>query len=156
MDSFDVFAGSNIAGFDYLEFIPSSSVTHIPDQEDGVISQAISNTLGALFSLKATKSTIVFNESPGNDAAGNFFSQEISAFLAKVTPEILAKLKSMENYAFIVVVKDNNNLKRLVGTIESPLLFRYKTDQKTTPQERNGVLVEFFGKSTDSAPFYLV
>ncbi len=145
----------NIGGCQSFQFIPVNQVVSIPDPIDFVIPTEPTLLSGAtFFNGYSTAKTLLFDEKTQKNNAGEYFLQKISGFYPKIRPSILKLFKEMKNHKFIVLVHDNNNMLRMVGTLEQPLEFSYSLSTGTNPVQRNGITFEFTAENELPAPMY--
>lgn len=139
-----------------LLFVPVEDVFIIPEAEaNGIIEDDIElNPDKEYFSIAFTEGTAQNKEPLKEVDAGNFFEQLISFYIAKQRPEVTAALMEMLERKFIVLLKNNNGERKLIGTIAEPLRFEFKPTIDPNHNGKNGYECNFFGDTVGKSKFY--
>lgn len=156
MNHFPAFAtADNLGGNKSFMFCPVGDIVSIPDPISNIVMTAATMATGKTFlNGYAAPKTLLFEENDQKNSAGTYFIQKISGFYPKITSTILALFKEMQNDKFILIVKDNNGYIRLVGSLEQPAQFRYKSSTASNIPSRNGISFGFEAQSIYPALFY--
>lgn len=154
MSNFPKAKTDNLGGVRKFEFIASNNVLSIPIPVNAVISASIPLKSGSAFlEGYATAKTLLFEEKNKLSNAGTSFLQEISGFYPGNTPEIIDFFSNMLRHNYIIKITDSNNYLRLVGTLESPLVFAFDLSTEAAVPKRPGIKYSFFAENILPAPF---
>ncbi|HNW90987.1 MAG TPA: hypothetical protein PK664_06540 [Paludibacteraceae bacterium] len=155
MKSFINFNMETMGGCESFLFAPKEDILLIPAVVNNVIAQEIqfygSNTF---YFGAAIMDTLSFSEEQQDGDPGASFKTEITGMVPRLTAEYLDLFNEMRRHRFVVLVKDNNGLSRLVGTKSTGMKFWFKQSTKTTPSGLNGFEFGFSLSSEKPAPFY--
>lgn len=147
--------GDNLGGLASLAFIPVTYIASIPDPVDHEVKEAVVLHPGKQwFNAYATEDTMSFLENSDEDLEGMFFEPKLELFVPKGISVLAALFKEMKLHQYIVDCFDNNNVRRLIGTLDSPLDFKYKYNSRTKTTGLNGYTLTFFGQTIEPAPSY--
>ena len=146
---------SNIGGCHTFHFIKADNVQLIViNTLHNNVSELVLKLHTAFHSGYASFRSLQFQENMRNNDSGRFFLTRISGFYPGLTNHILNIFSAMQAQEFIVVITDNNNQKRLVGTPQSPLKFTFNQASGANPTQRNGFEFTFEGKLLCQSPFF--
>lgn len=154
MDNISKFAGPNLGGNRALQFLPVEAIATIPDPVNGAITgDIVLAGVSDFYSIYSTDGTLLFEETPKQDQAGEYYESSISAFIPKASVELLSILVNMQRSLYVVKVTDNNGLTRLAGNIANPLQMTFQVDPKDNVSSRNGIKITFAGRNPDPWPY---
>lgn len=157
MQNFTTFSGPNLGGCKSFLFIPINDISSIPDPVDMVISSAVVLRSGkSWYTGYSTLETLEFAERQKNTRAGSSFDKIINGSYPKQSNSMLALFNEMDGQRFVIQITDNNDVVRLVGTINNPLIFRFDFTTGQQAANLNGYKFVFEQEDTDPAPVYSV
>lgn len=81
---------------------------------------------------------------------GKLLSIAYKAFVPKRTPELDQVLNAMlPHEGYLLIYDDFNGYRRIAGTVETPLTFKFDLPSGKKPGDTNGVNIQFDGISTE-------
>ncbi|OFY87859.1 MAG: hypothetical protein A3F72_03020 [Bacteroidetes bacterium RIFCSPLOWO2_12_FULL_35_15] len=155
MDDITLFEDDNLGGIIRFKIAKADDVESIDDAIDGAITTEI--TLKAncrWYEVYATLGTIGYAEPTEDTNSGTVYKRNISAFSPKDTIEKTKIFNEMRNGKFIVDYTDSNKLRKIIGSIEEPVRFKYSLNTKSNIPELAGYNISFFGDGTHPAYVY--
>ena len=158
MDSFLLSDGfRNIPGIGYFNFIEYQGVSAIPSPTNSIIDTNL--TLVDGYSWKRGDLLTRTGEMSVNKritAAGPMYETEIKGFYPKITPTLTNQFYEMQDYRFLVVPKDQNYYKRLIGSLnQGAQFFVEESTRRLGDVTYNGYDLRFVWSSSRSPLFYL-
>ncbi|NCC47023.1 MAG: hypothetical protein EOM16_08320 [Bacteroidia bacterium] len=157
MNSFPTPEIQIVGGNQFFLFIPADNVSAIAIADGLQVKSQIPIQENTQWLLGyASPKSLSFSEKTLENDSGSTFLSEITGFYPGLTPEALAYFSELKNGRYIVLLKDNNNHTRLVGTPDNPLSFSYDQASGQTPTDRPGFAFAFKGHSIHESPFYVV
>lgn len=145
----------NVGGVETIEFALVSDIASIPDVvEMKVPTGIIMNTGKRFYKAPVTLESTLFADTATDSEHGKSYEKSITGFCPCDCNENAAQFDEMENARFVVIVKDNNGVKRIVGTIAEPLQFSIGRSTAQSTSETPGINLSFYGKGLQQSPFY--
>ena len=147
----------NMPGLSYFNFVELQGIAAIADPVNSIISTNITLKSG----YNWLRGDIVHTS--GNFEAGMKITEagpkwdvEISGFYPKITPALEDKFYQMQNYRWVVVPKDQNQYKRLLGSKFQGARFFVSEDTGNLGGDKiNGYRIGFAWEARRSPLFYL-
>lgn len=144
-------AGGNAS----FQFAPISYIYAIPLPVDGKVTTEINmNGDYTFLSGYSSPESLSFEEQMQQNAPGPTWQPVVKGFYPKATDDINSLLQEMSGHRFVLIVTDNNGVKRIAGNLSEPLSFRYRSATGVRPSERPGIEFEFSGICTSPSPVY--
>ncbi len=157
MEDINKHCDDNLGGVFLLNFIPVKEVASLAAPVDNKVCEALVTTAtGRWRACYGTEGTIKFTEDLQEDPNGDFHKVKLMLFTPKDRTELSNTLNLMRNKKFIVEYTDNNNHRKIIGTPDEPLSFRYSLDTGNAVPSRNGYALEFYGDVVEKSPTYFV
>lgn len=157
MNDINKHRGDNLGGLYHFRFIPKNDVNSIPVAISGKICEPVELKSGARwFDFYATEGTQSFNEDQQTNDHGNYFKLKLSGSTPKIRTEVSDIFNEMKDQEFIIDCTDNNGNRRLIGTINEPLRFSFKSDTGNGAQNKNAYSFEFYGDVSKVPPTYFI
>ena len=139
-----------------MEFCPVEGVNDIPEAITGSVSGNI--TLAAGYSWLTGEFLIRTSNYGGSmqrGSQGEFNALEVQGFYPKLTATATYNFSEMQGHQFIVLAKDHNGSRRIIGSLESPAFFDFsETSQNLGSGNQAGYNIRFSAKSKLPAFFY--
>jgi hypothetical protein len=156
MIDFPEINNEKMGGASSFNFIPQYSVSSIPNLSVNVITTPLVLKTGCawLKGLSLPKS-LTFNEVMKESDAGVLYEYTVTGSYPGQTPDLSALFAEMKPQPFVLDVTDNNNQRRLLGTLSNPVQFKYGYSSKDNPSQRPEYTFSFSYTSQKPAPFYL-
>lgn len=149
--------GDNLGGINSIQFIPVEDVISIPDPYGNkIIKPVVLGTGKRLFNAYATRGTIRYTQNPRITAAGTIYDKKLVASIPKEYAENEELYFQMRNRQFIVVYRNNNNIRKILSTLSEPLKFTADLDTGADVPNKNAHSITFFGEGSKPALFYNV
>jgi hypothetical protein len=157
MNDINKFCNDNLGGVNSFKFIPDTDILAMPTNINNSFLEPVFINNGARwYNCYATQDTIRYTEEKEKSKHGDFFSIKFVAFIPKDTDELSNNLESMNNKNFVIDYIDNNGNRKLIGSKENPLQFKYSLDTGSSMPNRNGYQIEFTAQSIHKMPTYFV
>lgn len=158
MDSFLLNDGfRNIPGISYFNFVEFQGASVIPSAASSIIDTNI--TLKSGYSWKRgdiLTRTGEMSVTKRITASGPIYDTEVKGFYPKITPTLTNQFYEMQDYRFLLVPKDQNYYKRLVGSInQGAQFFVEESTRRLGDVTYNGYDLRFSWSSSRSPLFYL-
>lgn len=158
MDSFLLSdAYRNIPGLCYFNFVEMQGIGSIPSAASSIIDTNI--TLKSGYSWKRgdiLTRTGELEVAKRVTPAGDAYDCAITGFYPKITPTMTNQFYLMQNYRFVVVPKDQNMYKRLIGNKFTGAIFTFKeSTRKLGDASLNGYDIRFEWTTNRPPLFYL-
>ena len=155
IESFPQLTPGTLGGCRGFEYVPASELLHIPRLRNGQVPAPVILKDGSAFRKGySTFKTLVFEEKIQENDSGKYYLCEIKGFYPKICHEILDLFARMAMDHFVVVVTDNNGLRRVCGTDDNPLNFSFDQGTGSEPASRAGISFSFRGQLPQPSPFY--
>lgn len=128
MDSFLLTDGfRNIPGISYFNFVEVQGIGSIPADDASIVDTNITLKSGYAWKRGEMLSRSgEFTLTKRITAAGPAYDCVVSGFYPKITPTLTHQFYLMQDYRFVVVPKDQNLYKRLIGNAYTGARFLYK------------------------------
>lgn len=145
----------NIGGSNALKFAYVDDVESIPDAIMQTVDQAIVMKTGKRFyDLPFTIETLGFTDTQSDSENGAMYEKSVKGFCPCDVSTNAAAFNYMENSRFILVVNDNNGLRRIIGTVAEPLQFKADRVSPAVTAETPGYNFSFYGQGAQQAYIY--
>ncbi len=147
----------NLGGLNNIEFALVDDIASIPDANGMLIATGIVMKAGAgkrFYCAPLTLESKGFTETGNDSSNGTSYSKQVAGFCPADVSENAGLFEQMENARFVLIVKDSNDRKRVVGTIEEPLQFKIDRNTQTNIDGNAGVNITWFGDGKGQSPFY--
>lgn len=145
----------NIGGSNALKFAYVDDVESIPDAVMQTVDMAIVMKAGKRFyDLPFTLETLGFTDTQADSENGALYDKSVNGFCPCDVTMNAGVFNYMENSRFILVIDDNNGLRRIVGTVAEPLQFKADRVSPPTTVETPGYNFSFYGQGTQQAYIY--
>lgn len=144
---------NHMAGMADFQFIEVEGIAAIPVALNQTITEPITPKAG--YSLATGYSSIdelEYDEKSKQSEDGQYFDARLKGF-APDSPAMIQTFSKMDGRRFVVLVIDNDGLKRLAGSIEQPLTFTADFETQTVSGQK-GHSYEFTGAIIKRAPIY--
>lgn len=147
----------NFPGLSYFNFVELQGISAIAGDTNSIIDTNI--TLASGYEWKRGEivhTTGVQQSALKRTAAGVKWEVEISGFYPKITPTLTNQFYLMQNYRWVVVPKDQNQYKRLIGSkYQGAEFFCSESSSQVGGQEIAGYQLGFRWEAKRSPLFYL-
>ncbi len=157
MRNIDQFIGDNIGGLESFLFIPVDDAISIARPVNHIIQEAVViNVAGGAqwFTAYITQGTLFYKEDKNKTVHGNPYNRSLVGFVPKDTEELAELFDEMGDVRFLIDCLDNNGKRKLVGSLDSPLVFASLMSSGEAPEGRNGHQLTFSGNASHKAYFY--
>lgn len=155
--SFIEFENESMGGCESFRFIPVNHTQSLADAVNSVTaSLPVAKTGKSILTGLAVMDTLSFSEGQEETNAGPFFKTLIKGFVPKLSVAYIALFNELKQGRHIVIIKDNNGLERICGTITHGLKFTFDQDTKDAPSGANGISFKFYGDFTEPSPILLI
>lgn len=146
----------NLPGNVQVQFVPVAGVSSVPDHSSGVISDDIGLMPGYSW---MSGEFFLGSSSYGGDkrraAQGDFCDLSVGGFYPRITPASTWNFNEMQDQGYLVLARDHNGFRRLLGSLNSPAYFDFSEATQTLGSAtRNGYNISFSAKSKKPAFFY--
>jgi len=143
----------NPGGYREFLFLPDYSIETFPMILNGSAQVPVGLAPGATwFAGYSTPETLSFTEESKTDANGTWYQQVISGFAPGDKPELVALMENLEKGRFLVMLRDSQGIRRLVGTPYSPLELQSNFNSGDKRSDLKGFAFKFTGQSLFRAP----
>ncbi len=146
MNKLDLFNGSNMGGITHLYYCNKNDIQSISDPD-------LSGQVTVTFKEACTWNEIVtamettdFKEKLVASSAGTLFEKQLSFFIPKDRQEVALLLDNLFLCQFICRYRDSNGKYKIIGELDSPLLFDFRVSVPQETKNPNGILGNFSGK----------
>jgi hypothetical protein len=155
MQDFNYLNGEyNTAGLRVIEFAPVDNVTAIPDAVDLKVGDEVTFTgISAFYQMLATIETGSLKYTQQQTDHGEMYVVEIDAFIPKLKYANDLNFELLKNQKLILVADDQNDNRRVVGSLTSPATFSIASGTGTAFKDRNGTSIKIYWE-TDHVPYY--
>lgn len=157
MNGFELTDGFlNLPGIVEVDFCPVEGVADIPSAYSGSVTGSI--TLNAGYNwLKGefVQRTSNYGGNMSRGAQGEYNTLEVQGFYPKITPSATFNFAEMQSCRYVVLAKDHNGYRRIIGSLESPAFFSFtEGSQNLGSGNQAGYNIQFNAKSALPAYFY--
>lgn len=147
----------NLGGIYAFKYIPISEVASLPAAIDGkVFEPLLTKDSGRWYEFYATPGTLGFSELKETSPHGDYYKAKFSGFVPKDRSDLIDAFSKMRNNKFIIDYTDYNGVRKIIGTIDEPLLFKESLDTGVNVPNRNGTSFEFTGELRYKSPEYFI
>ena len=145
--------GDNMGGVKSFQFIPTDHIKIFPRPVNGIITKrlTVKNSDHRFFEVYTTEDSIKFTEEEKYNKHGTFYDEILTGFTPKDEENMAVLFDEMEGFRYIIFYIDNNQNRKFIGSLESPLIFRQKFETKDEASGRNGYNITFSGRSSHKA-----
>lgn len=155
MISITEFIGDNIGGLESFQFIPVGDVASIARAKDHVITELVTLDTGkAWLDAYVTLGSLAYSEGKNKTIHGNHYNRSLVGFVPKDTEALAELFDEMGDVRFIIDYTDNNGVRKLIGSLDSPLVFSSQLSTGNDAAARNGHFITFSGNSPHKAYIY--
>ena len=136
-----------LGGYPKFQFVEITDITFL-QKSKSLISQAITLNDGVAWNNGiANPKTLELLVDPEDRAGSNVLDVKIEAFIScdDITSDLLATFNYMSSKRFVVLLSDDG-VKKLVGTIETPLRFKFSYSSGKSGKDPKGYKFSFFNK----------
>lgn len=147
----------NLAGVKYINYIFADEINNMPLPSDGEINlnDIILRSGAVWYNLYFTPGTLKGKVAQKQTEAGNIYNIDYSLSIPRDSVANTNPIDTMSRRPFIMLLMDNNNIAKVYGSKEKPLLAQYEIPKDGSPNGQNGYDISISGK-TDFAPAYIV
>lgn len=144
LQSLSNFCGAlNLAGLLQLEYAPTDWVNSTQFERilsDGYNFQKdiVFNT-GGWLTAPVLPSKQIWNETERPNNQGSYYKQNINVIVPQLRSEVSGEFLKMKTHTYILRITDANSRKWLIGSLESPFIFR----RNGTTGKKNGDLANY-------------
>lgn len=131
--------GKNMGGVNRIETARVVDIITFPSSNGLVITGPFTFAAGKGWNeLYITKQSTGFEIESDETDSGILSECNIAGFIPKSTPIITAALADLLANDFIVRFWDNNRYCRIIGSLENPIIFKYRTRTGQNGSDKNG------------------
>lgn len=145
------------SGLCYFFFTPVENVAYWPtiDPQNGSFTDGVVLKDGATwYRCEVIDTDRDFKETSKDDAAGQYVETSLEGFLPDDSPSNILSVSAMQFHRFVIVLKERNNIMRLIGTEDAGARFARSYESADADGARGHKLV-FSWRSILPAPIYL-
>ncbi|MGB4775712.1 MAG: hypothetical protein WBP45_11095 [Daejeonella sp.] len=152
----DRLEGKNVGGNLSVEYCTPYVVSVFPQVLNCEITAAVQFSAGnAFLKIYCIENKLGYSEEETDTANGPVWKVSIKGVVRGDSKELRKAFSEMAFYRdFIVKVKDNNMLTRLVGNLSETLDFKYKMMNGDSMGDLRSYSFEFYGEFTRCPPIY--
>lgn len=151
-------AEPNLGGYRQLSYVPTHWIdtATYDDLVDrgGKWLKAISFEQGDWLTLPVQFTQRQWEQTQTASKQGNPYDNILQGVIQNMKPSVSVELEKMSHLAFLVRLLDYNNQSWLIGTLESPLRFRYQQLTGGGINESKNYRFRFFSESAHTAYEY--
>jgi len=126
----------------------------VPPSVISIVSNTVSfSTTDAIVEMYCSPGSMSFSEKQAEGKPGISYKTELNAFVPKDTPEAQAIIDDMSRRKWVVVYMDQNELCKVVGTVDNPVRVSFDLGTGADTSEKNGHTVSFYGVQVNKAIF---
>lgn len=136
-----------LGGYPKFQFVEITDITFL-QKSKSLINQAITLKDGIAWNNGiANPKTLELLVDPEDRAGSNVLDVKIEAFIScdDITSDLLATFNYMSSKRFVVLLSDDG-VQKLVGTIETPLRFKFSYASGKSGKDPKGYKFTFFNK----------
>ena len=149
--------GDNLGGNYRIKYAFVEDIAEIPEPHAGAIHSEVVMKAGTRwYEVYCTEASMQFKDAQEDSEHGASFVKELTGFVPKEREELNEALDALKNRRCVLDVIDNNNTRKLVGTISEPLYFSSSSDSKESTSGRNGTAISWKGPGTKKSPIYKI
>src|ERR1041384_6896611 len=147
--------GDNMGGGNSLRILPVAGLDQNPSVVNNeVYLEQIPKSGYRWFDVYFTEYTMQYREESSHSDQGTSLKKTLTCKVPKNRPEVTDAFASMKDQKYVLDFLDNNGKRRLCGSIDEPMYFRWTSDTKTNTSDRNEYDVTFEGEGVNPSPFY--
>lgn len=147
----------NLGGIFLIKVIPIQEVQSLlMPVKSAILEPLVTKPLGRWYDIYATIETVKFEEEPIESEQGDHYRAKIIGKVPKDRASVIETINQMTNKQFIIDYTDNNGVRKIVGTLTEPLLFKCNFTTGDKVATKNGYDFEFSGFLLRKSPVYLV
>lgn len=155
MQNFPAYNFENFGGARSFSFIPVTDVASIPFSISSMLTSAVFlKSTKAWYTGLAVLRSLAFNEKLIESNAGKAYEYTISGIYPRQNSTMLSLFDDMARRRFILDIIDNNNERRLVGTVTNGARFTYSYNSGENTNQRPDYNFTFTFRHFKPAPFY--
>jgi hypothetical protein len=155
MNNFPEYNCENYGGLSGFNFIPQYAVASMPSCIGNLLSEVLPVKTGfEWFIGLSLYNSLQFTETPKPSDPGDLYEYIVSGIYPGQTTELATLLDEMKGQPFILDIIDNNNQRRLLGSLINPVMFKYAYASKDQVGSRPEYTFSFTWTSQNPAPFY--
>lgn len=149
--------GDNVGGNYRLRIAYVEKVQEVPATVDGAIHHdVVMKAGGRWFDIYCSEGSIDFKDAQAESDHGGFFNKTVSGFIPKDRADVVEFVEALKNRPVIIDLIDNNEVRKLVGTLEEPMYFTASFESKDQTAGRAGTSITFTGACIKRSPIYNV
>lgn len=147
--------GDNIGGNFKIKIAYTEQVQEIPGTYNGAIHNDVAMKPGGRwFDVYCTEESIDFKDVQSDSDHGDFFNKTVTGFIPKDRADAIEFVEALKNRPIIIDLLDNNEVRKLVGTVEEPMYFKSSFESKDQVSGRAGTTITFSGSGIKRSPIY--
>jgi len=144
----DIIGG--IAEFKFARLQDASSFSVL----DSVVqANALSQIASAWYTGYSTISELKFSEEQSVGDHGSSFVKTLEGFFPGDDENILPLMNEMAGQYFLLYLKDNDELMKIVGSVNEPMIFTFKFSS-ANPKGKKGYTWQFMGAGRSKSPIW--
>ncbi len=151
MEDFPVIIDENKPGVFRFWYAPVSYFYEIGDPVDHIINSIIFNPGKDWFTGWSLPDEQDPDENPSITEHGNLYKNLFKGTMPKDTPEIVDLFTEIKADRHLLIYEDNNNYKKLMGTLDAPCRFDFKLNKSFLDNR-----YEFLFRSVSSKPLFFI
>ncbi len=106
-----------------------------------------------IIKMYCSPGSISFTEKASQEKYGLGYKNEINAFIPKDSEQTQAIMNDMVGRKWVIILLDQNQQFKVVGTPEIPLRVSFDLDTGSDTADRNGHSISFYGTQLSKAKF---
>jgi hypothetical protein len=143
----------NLGGIAELYAVPIELLTAVASTAvAGVYAITLSST-DEVYDISAISETIQATEEPKTSSAGNYFEHQISATIAKDTPELSLALLDLYGRRLIIIYRDQNDRFKMVGSATEAIRLSYRKNSGAKIADLQNIPLVFEGRTLTPSKF---
>jgi hypothetical protein len=155
MQNIEKNVSDNIGGIYTFYFIPLADVVSIPLAVNKLIGDAIVlDTDKYFFTAQITRESFSYKEPQTDNEDGSSYAISLGGFVAGDSSQLSEQFEEMSGGRFLVLCEDNNNKKRVLGTLTNGMRFKADFDTNNKTSGLKGWNILFSGLMSERPPFY--
>lgn len=152
MTNFPELNTEGLGGQQSFSFIPVHDVDIIPYVFNSVLPAAVILLNGKQwYTGNALMRTLQLTEEPTKQGTYNY---SLSGNVAGKDSDVVPLFTDMARRTFLIDTTDRNGNRRLIGSKNFPMRFKWSHDSKASTSERSDFIFEFYGETPAPAPVY--
>jgi hypothetical protein len=155
MQNLTVNNGDNTGSLTTIHFVPVEDVLSIPAPVDYTVSDPVVMAVDKnWYTAEVTQDTPGFSEKEFKGKEGSGLNVLVEAFIPGHNPTITSILNGMRYRRFLLIVKDQEGQKRLLGSLKNPMRFKWEFDTGNKAASLKGYKITFYQTAKVSPYFY--